>query len=394
MESLLGTGDSYLVPKGKPFTDKFKEALSADSPPPLPRLDLQRMEDVCRYFDKREHKDPFLDRPSWYQKKEFLGSKIADENREIIISYDPKMYWNENISNVLTALDYYKRALNYSGPEIRVPERIETVALASCRNSEILLAYTTHIYQTEDYIIDAYLKEELGKENPVKRPSWIRKIWNRIKGKKYKNSNLPQISQLSPKQVQLRVWDKIRKNEIPEITRGEFQRSIQKTLKNKGRSLSESAPMEALTMYERLLFLVSQQNSPIEYRRYRKERGNIFLNLASSNSSYYDEAIREFRDASEETNIANIPPEILPAVLVESFALELGIVNVYFTQKKYQETIIAINNLEKKLRNIDERSSSLGMEIEKNNLLKSYRYLKKTALRKIGRYTEADEIPD
>lgn len=392
-ETLIGSGDAFLVPRNKAATQKFKEMLSADSPTPLPPLDLELMGRVCQFYEKRQHKDPFLDPPTWHQKKKMLGPMITGD-REALLTFDPKAYWKENIDSVLQALDYYKRALNYSGPEIRVPDRIERVALAACRPAEIVLAYTTHIYQTEEFVVDTYLEKEFKNENQIRKPSWFRRTWNKLRGRKTISTELPLESKLSPKQIQLRVWDKIRSNQVTEISRTDFQRGILKSLHNQGNSLSESSPREALEMYERLAFLVANQNSPLEYRRYRRERGNIFLRMAAQDESYYKSAIQEFRDASRLANESSIPHEVLPAVLVENFSLELGIAQVYYRQGRFRECILTINELESKLRNIDERSAGTGLDLEKQNLLKEYRQLKKLALRKTGRYLEADEIPD
>lgn len=392
-EDLIGKGDSFLVPRDKSWTTQFKEFLSADTSPEMPALSIDLMKKACDYYEAREHKDPFLDHPSWNEKKTMLTGKAAITNNEILLTFDPKIYWNENISYVLQALDYYKRALNFSGPDIRVPERIELASIASCRHSEILLAYTTHVYQTEDFVLEKYLKDELGKENPLRKPSWIRRIWNWLRGKKPVARNLPLASNLSPKQIQLRVWDKIRRAEIYEITKSDFIKSISKTLRNIGKPLDVSSPIEALEMYERLLFFVSNNDSPIEFRRYRKYRGEIYLRLAKKDPSLYDKSILEFRDATSLANVSEIPPEILPALLVENFSLELGAAKVYFQQKKFQESLLVLNELQSKLRNVDERSVSVD-NLDKASLLKEYRFIRKTTLRQLGRYEEADEIPD
>ncbi|WCL48318.1 hypothetical protein [Leptospira sp. GIMC2001] len=392
-ESFIGKGDAFLIPRGLSVTEKMKQVISADAPPTLPPIDLNLMTQVCNHAKQRQHSDPFLDSPTWNQKKEMLTGKIHVDDREMVLTFDPKLYWKTYNHLVLEALDYYKRALNYSGPEIRVPLRIESVARATCREAEILLAYTTHVYQTEEFIEQEYLKEELGRENPIRRPSWFRKIWNRIRGYKPLPERLPLESTLSRKQIQLRIWDKIRNGDVSEITRSDFVMSVGKTLRNVSKPLDVSSPREALEMYERLLFFVSNQNSPIEYRRYRNHRGEIYLRLAKAEPSNFAKAILEFRDASKIPNIDQVPPEILPALLVESFALELGIAKVYFQEKNYPKCLSYLNGMQEQLRNIDERSSSGSVE-DKKSLLSEFRFIKKTSLRKLGRFEEADEIPD
>jgi tetratricopeptide (TPR) repeat protein len=392
-ENLIGKGDSYLLPHGKPWTTKFKEFLSADESPELPPLDIELLKKACDYYSTREHRDPFLDSPSWNEKRNMLSSKNHIVNEEILLTFDPKIYWKENLPYVLQALDYYKRALNFSGPDIRVPERIETAAVASCRYSEILMAYTIHVYQTEEFIQKKYLKDELGRENPLSKPSWFRKVWNWIRRKKSTANRLPLASNLSPKQVQLRTWDKLRRGEIYEITKSEFIRSIGKTLRNLSIPLDQSSPIEALEMYERLLFFSTNQDSPIEFRRYRKYRGEIFLRLAKENSANFEKAILEFKDATTIANQSDIPPEVMATLLVENFALELGIAKVYFQQKKFQECIFILNELQSKLGTVDERST-VDTKMDQRNLLKEFRFYRKTTLRQLGRYEEADEIPD
>jgi hypothetical protein len=394
VDKLLGKGDSFLVPQGKTLFQGFKEFLSADSEPPLPPLDMQLMEEACVYFENKNHKDPFLDYPSWHRKKDFLKNHLNGEELELILTFEPGYYWKEKIEYVLQALDYYKRALNFSGPEIRVPRRIEKAALASCRYAEILLAYTTHIYATESYVEKAYLADLLSNTDFLKKPSWFKRIWNWMRGRKEKNKEMPTVSRLTPKQIQLRIWDMIRNNQIREIKRSEFIESLQKTLNNRGAPLTLSSPREALEVYERLLFFVSNQNSPIEYRRYRKDRAGIYLDLAKEDEIYFQNAIREYQDASELPNPENLPGEIFPALLVESFSLELGIAKVHFERRNFSACLNHLTKMENKLRNLDERSiGGIGLDIEKKSLLKEYREMKKISLRKLGRFEEADEIP-
>jgi len=394
VEILISKGDHFLEPKEKATLSKLKEILSSNLEPDLPPLDLKIMEEVCDYFASRNHKDQFLDPPTWYRKKEMLGTYADTEDRELVLSFDPKVYWLHYAEDALSALDYYKRALNFSGPDIRVPRRIETAAKITCRLSEILLAYTTHVYATEAFVEKEYLRKELAQYSIPLKPSFLRRIWDWLRGKRSSNRTLPQQSELTSKQIQLRVWDLIRSGKVKEIRQSEFIESLQKTLKNKGTSIQVSSPKEALNIYERLLFFVSNQNSPLEYRMYRRERAGIYLEFAKENSEYFQLAIAEYSDAREIPNPRDIPPEIFPALLVENFSLELGIAHVYFRKKEYQETIRVLNQMESKLRNLDERSAGgSGLAIEKENLLKQYRQLKKTTLRKLNRFEEADEIP-
>lgn len=394
MKKLLEKGDSYLIPESRSYISKLKHALSSEEEPDLPPLDLILMEKSCDYFASRDHKDSFLDPPTFYQKKKMLGTYSEASDKEIVLSFHPKDYWKEYQENVLQALDYYKRALNFSGPEIIVPRKIELAAKASCRNQEILLAYTTHIYQTEDFIERNYLKNESNINLTIPKPSLFRRLWNWIRGRKVPSPILPVESRLSPKQIQLRIWNKIRSGSVREITRSEFIESLQKTLSNKGTSIRQSSPMDALNIYERLIFFVSNQNSPLEYRKYRRERAEIYLNLAKDNKEYYKKAISEFADAIELPNFQNIPKELIPALIIENFTMELGMAQVYFSMKNYEDCLRILNRMQPKLINIDERSGfGKGFQMERKNLLSEYRNLKRVCLRKLYRFEEADEIP-
>jgi tetratricopeptide (TPR) repeat protein len=392
VENLLKKGDEKMAPQEKSTISDWKTKLAGDSPISLPPLDTRLLKDICKYFVSREHKDPSLDTLTWNKKKEMITPKYWENDREMILNFDPLAYWKENVDFVLQGLDYYKRALNFSGPEIRVPKRIEEASLASCRYSEIILGYSSYVFQTEDFIKDRYLKDILGKGKFAK-PSWYKRFWNWIRGRSIPKMDFPQESNLTPKQIQLRIWDIIRNGNAREVTRGEFLEGVRKALQSAGKKMDESSPEQALEFYERLLFFVSNQNDPLEYSRYRKNRGEIYLRFSKENPKYLDLAISEFRDSAKIVNQTEIPQEVLPAVLIESFSLELGIAKAYFQEKKYENALQELDRIQSKLRNIDDRSTK-GGEVAKKSLLQEYRFIRKTTLRNLNRFEEADEIPD
>lgn len=99
--------------------------------------DLEIMREACLYYYSLNERDTILYKPSWTDSMSIWrfkdsgmdersdGKKLSFKSRSPITgSFNPKEYWKALSPNVLEALDYYKRALNFSGPDLNVPKKI------------------------------------------------------------------------------------------------------------------------------------------------------------------------------------------------------------------------------------------------------------------------------
>ncbi|EMY02029.1 hypothetical protein LEP1GSC029_4700 [Leptospira interrogans str. 2002000626] len=126
--------------------------------------DLNVMREACLYYYSLSEIDRVLYKPSWTDSMSTWRFKTEEESEDkknstktqsrnpITGSFNPGDYWKVVAPNVLEALDYYKRALNFSGPDLNVPKKIEKTALAVCRPEEVLLAYADYIRNTEETV--------------------------------------------------------------------------------------------------------------------------------------------------------------------------------------------------------------------------------------------------
>lgn len=361
--SLISKGDAILEGRKTGDSDFFRgitQFFSSEENQKnvtLP-LDLQLMEKSCLYFRSKEHiEDHFLEL-SWREKAVEWGSplflRMAPQG-ELVLGPNPKEYWNSHIDPVLTALDFYKRAQRFSGPDLLVPKKIESVAWATCRPSEILLAYKTHMVETENFVLQK-LKE---------------------------NFRVP--SGLSEIQTRMIVLSSIKQSQFPEVAANDYLESLLRQILLTG--MKSFSPKEMDDIYERILYFVGA--SEREYLKFKFRRGELYLQLGQQETSYFKKAAFEFNEASR-INLAISEEEMnLPLLLVHEFECNLREAQSYIGLKDYNKSLLLLDKLKPKLRNIDERS----VGGTKENILKEYQKTTRTVLRKLGRFEEADEIP-
>ncbi|MCU0824093.1 MAG: hypothetical protein MUF77_05575 [Leptospira sp.] len=360
---LIAKGDAILEGRKTGDSDFFKKISQFFSSEENPKnvslpLDLGLMEKSCLYFRSKEHvEDHFLEL-TWREKATEWGSplflRMAPQG-ELLLGPNPKDYWNSHIEAVLSALDYYKRALRFSGPALLAPKKIESVAWASCRPSEILLAYKTHMVETEAYVF-----------------------------KKLKESfSVP--SGLSELQTRMIVLSAIKRSEYEEVSANDYLESLQRQILLTG--MKSFSPKEMDDIYERILYFVGSNER--EYLKFKYRRGELYLMLGKEDPTYFKKAAIEFNEASR-IELAKEDEELnLPLLLVHEFECKLREIQSYMGLKDYSKSLTLVDKLKPKLRNIDERS----VGGTKEGILKDFQKTTRTILRKLGRFEEADEIP-
>ncbi|TGN10021.1 hypothetical protein [Leptospira ilyithenensis] len=321
-------------------------------------LDLHLMEKSCLYYQSKNHVEETFLELTWREKAMEWGSPLFTKVTtpgEIVLGPNPKEYWNSHIENVLEALDYYKRALRFSGPDFIVPKKIESVAWAVCRPAEILLAYKTHMMETENYVITSLAKED-------KLPS-----------------NLTDVQKRS---IALSI---IKKGIFPEVNPNDYLESLLRQILLTG--MKSFSPREMDSVFERILYFVG--NSEREYLKFRFRRAELFYQLGLEDPEYYKKAIIEFNESSNIKLALEDEEANLPLLLVHQFEAVLKQAECYQKLGENKKSLQILDSLAPKLRNVDERSVG-GI---KREIVQSYREIKRTVLRKLSRFEEADEIP-
>lgn len=364
VRSLLERGDSILEGRkqsGTSFVAKIVAFFQTEENPKnvvLP-LDLALMEKSCLYYQTQNHiSEEFLE-PRWREKATDWGSPLFPKNpdpRELKLGPHPRDYWNSHISPLLEILDLYKRALQFSGPDFQVPKKIESVAWAACRPSEILLAYRTHMSQTEEYVLKKMKKE--GKIIP---------------------SGLTEVQVLSI------ALSQIKKSTYPEVSPNDYLESLLRQILLSG--MKSFSPLEVDKVYERILFIVS--GSETEVLKYRFRRGELFLQVGKRDNKFLKLSIEQFREAMNIDRASENEDANFPLLLVHQFQCQLRIAQAFYTMGEYKTSLRELDALMPKLRNVDERS----VGGEKKDIVKDFKDTKRMTLRKLGRYEEADEIP-
>lgn len=360
---LIAKGDAILEGRKEGGTNLFQnisQFFSAEDNTKgsvLP-LDLSLMEKACLYYRSKEHvEDHFLEL-TWREKAMEWGSPLFQRmapQGELLLGPNPKEYWNSHIEAVLTALDYYKRALRFSGPELIAPKKIESVAWASCRPSEILLAYKTHMVETESYVLQKLTEKE-------KLPSGLSSVQKRSV-----------------------VLSSIKRSDFSEVSANDYLESLLRQILLTG--MKQFSPKEMDEIYERILYFVGSDER--EYLKFKFRRGELFFQLGSEEQVYYEKAAIEFKEASNIQLASEIEDINLPALLVHEFESKLKQAESYHKLKENNKSLVILDSLKSKLRNVDERS----VGGKKDDLLKAYHNLNRSVLRKLGRFEEADEIP-
>ncbi|EMF81441.1 hypothetical protein LEP1GSC188_4931 [Leptospira weilii serovar Topaz str. LT2116] len=345
--------------------------------------DLEIMREACFYYYSLSERDRVLYRPVWTDSmsiwrfkdagmdEESDGKKLSSKTKSrnpITGIFNPGEYWKVVSPNVLEALDYYKRALNFSGPDLSVPKKIEKAALAVCRSEEVLLAYADYIRNTEETV-------RLRMENTKKSKSFF--SCNQVEN---------QSNVLTEKQNQMRVWSQIKSNSFvidPErnfkVSANDFKKAlnllafgIYKT------GLNSISPLEADGILEKLLFF--SDPGTVEYDELLMKRGMLNYQLGKRDPSFLNKAIFYFSEVSKSN-------------LLEKgsvFESKLMIARAEIRRGQLEGALSELQQLETDLYTIDKAYRVTGSG--RSDLVEDRKKLLRYVLRKKGRYEEADEL--
>ncbi|MCP5495583.1 MAG: hypothetical protein H7A23_13585 [Leptospiraceae bacterium] len=329
---------------------------------------LELMRDACDYYKNLNHVDPILYEPKWYdqahrwqnpkdKESSWFGSFFGNESQnskqqEPLLKYyvHPRDYWNGKEGDVLEALDYYKRALNYAGPNFEPVKKIEEVGWAVCRPREVVLAYSTFILNTEEYV-----EEKLAISYP--NDSEIIKTY--------------------------RIISAIKNGKFKEARRDFYEKGlIYLLLELKWANIS---PTEAENLYTKLIVITSNQKEV--YNRFRKKRGLLRYKLGQEKKDNYKLAIEDFLAAREYPNMDEFKTKELNVYLNDIFESDLMIIKCY----------IELNQIEDAQKTLSVANSDIQKIFEEGGILEAslqedYKEIRRIILRKLGRTREADEI--
>ncbi|MCE9501249.1 MAG: hypothetical protein K8R21_12250 [Leptospira sp.] len=319
-------------------------------------VDLGLMADSCRFHLGLNHKDAIFYQPTWLQEnrnwtmgkeKERSQGGIGNQRAPLPTPRDPKNYWSDNISETLEALDYFRRALNFSGPETDVPISIDTVAFAACRPSDAILAYSTYLINTEDFVLGKIREKDPG------------------------------IDSLSKKIQLTRFWSQIKNNHFPDIVPAkEFIKIVSRA--NFFLELDVLSPGEADQLLEMMIFFAGGGK---EEKNIRMRRGRLLYKLGETNPSYYDRAIVEFKGAIDYSDLRKFSPIEIRQIQSSIFEGDLWIARCLFGKKDFEKTLKHLQSMQSDIHRIDGRE---GVKIE-TELLKEYNIMLKRVLRKLKR---------
>ncbi|MDV6237117.1 hypothetical protein CH379_015910 [Leptospira ellisii] len=346
----------------------------------IPDLDLMRQ--ACLYYDSLSGRDTVLYKPSWSDSMSiwrFRESGIDSETSEKKLSsktrsrtpitgtLHPGEYWKSAAPAVLEALDYYKRALNFSGPDFSVPKRIEKSALAVCRPEEVLLAYADYVRNTEEAV-----RAAMDAEKP-ERPFFS-----------CKSEETADV--LTEKQNQMRVWSQIKSNSFVidrdqniRVNANDFKKALHLLAFGIYRTgLNSISPLEADGVLEKLLFF--SDPGTVEYDELLLKRGMLNYQLGKRDPFFFNKATFYFREVSQSKFLDQ-------GSLFES---KLMIVRTMIRKQKFDEALLELQRLETELYTVDKAYRVTGAG--RSDLVEDRKKLLKYVLRKKGRYEEADEL--
>ena len=347
---------------------------------------LEKMEAACDYYKSAVKKDEIMQDPTWLDRntnwssdKDLSAGGIGKTRKPLPSSTNPDDYWKKNVNSVLGALDYYKRALNYAGPEINAADKIKSVANAVCRPEEIIIAYISYINVSEAYVEEILDKEdeELVKKNqsffaPLLRLFGIGDATDR-----------KQMYGLSPLMKKSIIWRYIKENHnLPLLM--DYIRAVNTLLLDT--KLRESSPYEADALYDTILFFLQGTEDIVQQRNerfFRFKRGILLFNMGE-----FERAKEQFTAAKEFDNLKEETAASMRLIASHIFQSNLMIAKCNFKLGKYKEALISLKSVENLLSNIDGRTGS-RVEV---NLLDDYKNTLRETFKKLGRIKEADEI--
>jgi hypothetical protein len=327
---------------------------------------------ICNYSKELGEKDEILAYPTWFEKNEKWAvgeSKIVPNNfnrNQLPNTIDPLSQWKDHHEQLLEALDYYKRGLNYSGPEFIIAKKIHKLGNAVCRSQEGILAYSTFIFNTENYA-----ENELQKDKEFKRE---------MRGK-------------TEKQKFMHTLALIKSNKKPFIA-SDYIEGLNLLLKDTG--FEKISPIESNTIYEKILYFFSGTldiNQRLKEKEFRLKRGKLLFSLKDNNKKFLDNALLEFSAvaALEQTDeIRKTPLNNYNAIVFEA---NLYRVRCFIEKEDYKKALKILTQINLDIRKIDDRSGkSEPTKVTDRNLLQDYHLLHRKTLIKMGRKMEADEI--
>ncbi|EQA54269.1 hypothetical protein LEP1GSC052_1109 [Leptospira kmetyi serovar Malaysia str. Bejo-Iso9] len=345
--------------------------------------DLNVMREACLYYYSLSERDSVLYRPSWTDSMSvwrFKESGMSEESGEkklssktksrspLTGSFNPGEYWRITSPNVLEALDFYKRALNFSGPDFSVPKKIEKTALAVCRPEEVLLAYADYIRNTEEAVRVAMEK--------IKKPKSFFSCGS---------DDQPQ-NVLTEKQNQMRVWSQIKSNSFTidserniKVNANDFKKALNLLAFGIYRTgLNSISPLEADGILEKLLFF--SDPGTVEYDELLMKRGLLNYQLGKRDPTFFNKAIFYFREAAKS--------DLLDKGSV--FESRLMTVRSEIRKGQLDNALLELQQLETELYTIDKAYRVTGSG--RSDLVEDRKKLLRYVLRKKGRYEEADEL--
>ncbi|AYV54465.1 hypothetical protein [Leptospira kmetyi] len=345
--------------------------------------DLNVMREACLYYYSLSERDSVLYRPSWTDSMSvwrFKESGMSEESGEkklssktksrspLTGSFNPGEYWRITSPNVLEALDFYKRALNFSGPDFSVPKKIEKTALAVCRPEEVLLAYADYIRNTEEAVRVAMEK--------IKKPKSFFSCGS---------DDQPQ-NVLTEKQNQMRVWSQIKSNSFTidserniKVNANDFKKALNLLAFGIYRTgLNSISPLEADGILEKLLFF--SDPGTVEYDELLMKRGLLNYQLGKRDPMFFNKAIFYFREAAKS--------DLLDKGSV--FESRLMTVRSEIRKGQLDNALLELQQLETELYTIDKAYRVTGSG--RSDLVEDRKKLLRYVLRKKGRYEEADEL--
>lgn len=334
---------------------------------------LKKMKLACEYYQEVSSRDEVLADPTWYEKNTVWTSDNSAFTKVDGVSRNglgegtvPKEFWKESIGEILSALDYYKRALNYAGPEITAAKRIHRTAPAACRNSDVIVAYSTYIYDSETYVenqIRKNTRKEEFESYPEKQKLSL--VLSEIKRRAFEGSELPNLSEYMTGLTNLLMDTNIR----------------------------TVSPLESVRLLERIIFVLGNSTDPGQIKNekeFRMKRGKILYELGKKDPFHYHEAMEDFLAASDFDPAIKRESKNIGEIMGLIFEARLYTARCLLRLNRLKDALTVLEELKIKVASIDERENYRAPVYFE--LLQDFKVLLRETLIGLGRKGEADEI--
>lgn len=349
---------------------------------------LFKMEESCKFAKSIEKKDELLSEPNWLERNSDWSNDPEESKNAVGLSRKalpdftyPENFWKKNIPKLLEALDYYKRALFYSGPEIDAADKIHKIAKSICKENESILAFSTYLNHSYSYVSDIIDKEDI--EFQKKNNSF----WNKLKSF-FGSVNLTERKDsygLTPLMRKTIILSYIKENHAYPVLL-DFLRGLNILLLDT--NLRNMSPVESDELFETMLFFLAKTDDPIQIKNERFFRFKRGIHLFKMGDFF--KARDQFLASKEFLNLEEESPTSIRLILAHIFQAELMIAKCHFQIKDYKAAMNSLQNLESTLHNVDGRD---GGRIDKE-LLKDYKKTKIETLKKLGRVRESEEMEE